>query len=64
MDGNHIILADEYINLTGCGHPIPLVIHRKVKHDEKMVRILIDFWALHSAQHIVQIEEMKVELFS
>src|SRR4030042_328589 len=64
MDSNHISLADEYIHLTGRGHPILLFIHRKMKHEKQMVRILVDFGTLNPAQNVVQIEKLKVEVLS
>jgi hypothetical protein len=53
MDSDNVTFAYKYIHLTGCGHPILLVVYRKMKHDKKVVWILIDFGTLNPAQNVV-----------
>jgi hypothetical protein len=64
MDSDNVTFTYKYIYLTGRGNSVCFVINREVKHDEKVVWILIDFGALYSAQHIIQIERMEVEVLS
>ena len=62
MAGDEIILADEDVQFAGGGHAVGLIENGEVQHDEKVVIVIVDLWALHPAEHIVQRQRVEVEI--
>jgi len=62
--GNHIVLTDKDVHLTGPCYVILLIEYGQVKDDEEMIVILIDFGTLYPTQNVIQVEMVEIEVLS
>jgi len=59
VQGNQIVLADEYGDLTRRGHARLGIEHREMEHHEGVFVVLIDLGQLDPAQAVVQVQGME-----
>ena len=64
MQGDQIVLTNEYRNLTGRGYARFGIEHGEMKDHKEVVFVFVDLWQLHLAQAVVQIEGMEGVMLS